>query len=66
MISVNFIDIGCAFISGYAMLHGSSSQGKPMSEVEQQAAIDVFDDKDVKDSKLSDGDGVTGSNLRFR
>jgi len=45
-------------VSGYVQSHGHHSHGKPMSEVEQQAAIGVFSDKNVKDRELTDWDGV--------
>ncbi|TBL72246.1 metal-binding protein ZinT [Obesumbacterium proteus] len=50
--------LGALLMSGYAQSHGHHSHGKPMSEVEQQASLGVFSDKNVKDRELTDWDGV--------
>lgn len=50
--------LGALLMSGYAQSHDHHSHGKPMSAVEQQAAVGVFDDKNVKDRELTDWDGV--------
>ncbi len=50
--------LAALLVSGYVQSHGHHSHGKPMSEVEQQAALGVFSDKDVKDRELADWDGV--------
>ncbi|AIU72594.1 zinc-binding protein [Hafnia alvei FB1] len=50
--------LAALLVSGYVQSHGHHSHGKPMSEVEQQAALGVFSDKNVKDRELTDWDGV--------
>lgn len=50
--------LGALLVSAYAQSHGHHSHGKPMDEVEQQAAVGVFNNKSVKDRKLADWDGV--------
>lgn len=50
--------LGALLASGYALSHDHHSHGKPMTEMEQQAAAGVFDDKNVKDRNLADWDGV--------
>lgn len=50
--------LGSLLVSGQALSHGHHSHGVPLTEVEQKAADGVFDDKNVKDRKLEDWDGV--------
>lgn len=52
------VALAALLVSGYAQSHDHHSHGKPMSAVEQQAAVGVFDDKSVKDRELTDWDGV--------
>ncbi|HDX4048093.1 TPA: metal-binding protein ZinT [Enterobacter soli] len=54
--------LGALLVSGQLFAH---SHGHQMTEAEQQAANGVFADKDVKDRKLSDWDGVWQSVYPF-
>lgn len=54
-LNLSTLALGALLIGGQAFAH---SHGKPMSEAEQKAAEGVFEDRDVKDRKLSDWDGI--------
>jgi Zn/Cd-binding protein ZinT len=54
--------LGALLVSGQLFAH---SHGHQMTEAEQKAANGVFEDKDVKDRKLSDWDGTWQSVYPF-
>ena len=54
--------LGALLVSGQLFAH---SHGHQMTEAEEKAANGVFEDKDVKDRKLSDWDGVWQSVYPF-
>lgn len=54
--------LGALLVSGQLFAH---SHGHQMTEAEQKAASGVFEDKDVKDRKLSDWDGTWQSVYPF-
>lgn len=53
--------LGALLVSGQLFAH---SHGHQMTEAEQKAANGVFEDKDVKDRKLSDWDGTGNPSIR--
>ncbi len=50
------LTLGTLLVSGSLFAH---SHGHQMTEAEQKAANGVFEDKDVRDRKLSDWDGTS-------
>lgn len=56
------LTLGTLLVSGSLFAH---SHGHQMTEAEQKAANGVFEDKDVRDRKLSDWDGTWQSVYPF-
>jgi Zn/Cd-binding protein ZinT len=50
--------LGMLIASGHAFAHGNHSHGAPMTAGEEQAAMGIFKDKNVKDRVLKDWDGL--------
>lgn len=51
------LSLGTLLASGQVFAHGHS-HGKPLTEVEQKAAVGVFNEADVKDRSLTDWEGT--------